>query len=93
LSIFNGVGWLGLTRNYAWSDFRTAREDFVMGSYNFNSGRRGRTIALEGKRRITFGSMWTSDRRYFVLGALRSMLSNESGSQVSSWQASTFPFR
>ncbi len=90
LSVFNGVGWLGLTRNYAWSDFRTAREDFATGSYNFSAGGRGRTIALEGKRRITFGSMLTNDRRYFVLCALRSMLGSESGSQVSSWPTSTF---
>jgi hypothetical protein len=88
--VFTGVGWIGLTRSYAWSDFSTAREDFAMGSYNVNFGSRGRTIALEGKRRITLGSMLTSDRRYFVLCALRSMLSSESGSQISLGPTSTF---
>jgi len=89
LLIFNGVGWLGLTRNYSWSDFRSAREDFTTSSSGYTANRRGRTtIALEGKRKITFGSMWTSDRRYFVLNALRSELGTGSFSQ---WASSATP--
>jgi hypothetical protein len=72
LYIFAGVGWLGITRNYAWSDFRSVREGFGGNSYNFN--RQQRTLALEGKRRITVGSMWSENRRYFVLCVVRSQL-------------------
>ena len=91
LSVFTGIGWLGLTRTYAWSDFGSAREDFTAGSWSTNANPRGRTIALEGKRRITFGSGWTSDRHYFVLSALRSELG--SLSQSSSWTTPTPLFR
>jgi hypothetical protein len=82
LSIFTGVGWLGLTRNYSLSDFRSVREDFVTGLFSFSANRQGRTIALEGKRRITFGTLWSADRRYFVLGVLRSKLSGASHSSL-----------
>ena len=74
LSIFCGVGWLGWTRNYVWSDFRTIREDSGLNGFNWN--RQGRLIVLEGKRRVAFGSMWTEDRRYFVLNAIRPFLHN-----------------
>jgi hypothetical protein len=72
LSIFVGVGGLGWTRNYLWSDFRTIRDDYASGSMNWN--RQGRLIALEGKRRAAFGSLWTDERRYFVLQAIRAFL-------------------
>jgi hypothetical protein len=90
LTIFNGVGWLGLTRSYLWSDFRYVREDSVLGSFNVSSNFQGRTIALEGRRRITFGSAWTSQRRYFVLSALRSEMTSSSISQGMSWAATGF---
>jgi hypothetical protein len=92
LSVFTGVGRLGLTRNYAWSDFRSAREDFIRSSSsltsNYTANARGRTLALEGNRRITFGAMWTNDRRNFVLNALRSELGAGSFSQ---WSSSATP--
>jgi hypothetical protein len=73
LSIFTGVGWLGWTRNYSWSDFRSVRED-VAGMASWN--RQGRVIVMEGARRAAFGSLWSGDRRYFVLNALRKMLAD-----------------
>jgi hypothetical protein len=88
LSVFTGVGWLGLTRNYSWSDFRSAREDFTAGSFNFNP--QGRTIALEGKRRITFGTLWSGERRYFLLGVLRSKLSGVALSPIATMTAPRF---
>ena len=74
LSIFTGVGWLGWTENYAWSDFRTIREDLAGGTSQWN--RQMRVIVMEGARRATFGALWSGDRRYFVLNALRKMLAD-----------------
>jgi len=72
LSIFTGVGLIGWTRRYLWSDFSLVREQ--MGGSNFNSNRRGPSLALEGKRKASFGGSWNDERRYFVLNVLRSML-------------------
>ena len=81
LSIFTGIGGLGWRRNYLWSDFRVVREDSSGNRYGWN--RQGQVVALEGKRRATFGGMWTQERRYFVLNALRAMLKDSNGSPAS----------
>lgn len=88
LSIFAGVGGLGWTRNYSWSDFRTIRDDYAPGSFNWN--RQGRLIALEGKRRVAFGSLWTDERRYFVLHAIRAFLNGASLSGGSTMTTARF---
>ncbi|HLY43153.1 MAG TPA: hypothetical protein VKR52_18205 [Terracidiphilus sp.] len=75
LSIFTGVGPIGWTRHYAFSDFRTAREDFSRYTAGWN--RNGGVIRLEGQRGIGFGSMLTTERRYFLIGILRSALSGQ----------------
>ncbi len=81
LSVFTGVGWLGWTRRYSRSDFTSAREDGRPNGFNWN--RQGVTIVLEGKRRAAFGTMLSEERRYFLLSALRQMLSNSSRSRAS----------
>lgn len=80
IKLFSGIGPLGVTRTYAWSDFNSVREDFL-GSTR-NSRRGSLVVAMEGKRRITFGTMWTSDRRNFVIFALREMLINSGNFQA-----------
>jgi hypothetical protein len=77
LSVFRGVGRLGWTRSYQWSDFSTARESAGRNGFNFN--RQTQAVALEGKRRLAFGSMWNDERRYFVLSVLRRMLWDSTG--------------
>ena len=72
LSVFVGAGGIGWTRSYAWSDFSSVREELT--GYGFNWNRMGRIIVLEGARRVAFGSLWSEDRRYFVLHALLKML-------------------
>jgi hypothetical protein len=72
LSVFTGVGWLGWTRNYFWSDFNSAREDIRRRRYNWDS--QSMVIVLDGKRRAAFGTMLSEERRYFVLKALRQKL-------------------
>jgi hypothetical protein len=72
LSVFTGVGPVGWTRRFVWSEFSSVREDSGRGGFNLNG--RGQKIALEGKRRASFGAMLSEDRRYFLLGVLRQML-------------------
>jgi hypothetical protein len=74
LSVFMGVGWLGWTRSYLWSDFNSVREDSSRGGFNWNQ--QGRMILLEGKRRAAFGATLSEERRYFMLNAVRKMLRN-----------------
>jgi len=73
LMVFTGVGSIGWTRNFSFSDFNSVREDRSGGRYGIN-GRQSQVILLEGKRRATFGSMLSEERRYFLLNALRKML-------------------
>jgi len=81
LSIFTGVAGIGWTRNYSWPDFNSAREEAAFNSFNWS--RRGGVIVLEGKHKVTFGIMWSTERRYFVVNVLRAMLSQSSGYQPS----------
>jgi hypothetical protein len=74
LKLFMGVGPLGWTRSYLWSDFNSVREGNHRSGFTWN--RQAPVILLEGKRRAAFGSMWNEGRRYFVLSALRQMLRN-----------------
>jgi hypothetical protein len=80
LAIFTGVGPLGITRTANLSDFKTVREDFGYGSMNTN--RASRVIRIEGTRAMAFGSMLSTERRYFLLGALKTALSGSSPSPI-----------
>lgn len=74
LSIFFGVGSIGWTRTCSLSDFSTVREGYPgFGNWNW-SNRQGPSIRLEGKRAVAFGSMLTTDRRYFLLQVLQTAL-------------------
>jgi hypothetical protein len=80
LAIFTGVGPFGITRTANLSDFKTAREDF--GYSGMNSNGRSRVIRLEGNRAMAFGSMLSTERRYFLLAALRTALSGSTPSPI-----------
>lgn len=88
LSVFIGVGPLGWSRNFLWSDFTSVREDSRRGGYNWN--RQGQVIVMEGKRRVAFGSMWSEERRYFVLSALQKMLRDTNRVQPSAMKTPAF---
>ena len=85
LSIFTGVGPIGWTRQFVWSDFKSVRELSQWNTNNWN--RQGQFIALEGKRRVTFGSMLSTGQRYFLVNALRSALSGTTPSPIYAGQA------
>jgi hypothetical protein len=72
LSVFIGVGPLGWSRKFQWSDFSSAREDSRRTGFRWNG--QGQAIVLEGKRRVALGSMWNEEKRYFVLSVLKKML-------------------
>lgn len=82
LLIFTGVGPLGWTRCYSWTDFYTVSDDMNPANFRTNWPGAGRTLALAGKRKVTFGSMWNTDRRYFVMTALREMLKTSSSTRI-----------
>jgi hypothetical protein len=90
LSIFTGVGPVGWTRHYSWPDFYTAKEDLVRSNFRMTWSGMGRAIALEGKRKVSFGSMWSEDRRYFVLSAIREMLIASNGARISALSSLRF---
>jgi hypothetical protein len=65
LKLFIGIGSLGWSRNYLWSDFNTVRID---------SFPKRTVIVLVGKRKVVFGSLLNSQKRIFVLNVLQKML-------------------
>jgi hypothetical protein len=80
LAVFTGVGPFGITRTASLSEFKTIREDFGFGAMNNN--RTSRVIRLEGSRSVAFGSMLSTERRYFLLAALRTALSGSTPSPI-----------
>jgi hypothetical protein len=89
LTVFTGVGPIGWSRTCNFSDFNSASEDFSFNSSN-SWNRQGKVIRLEGKTAIAFGSMLTTERRYFLLAAIRTALSGSSPSPVFAAPVSRF---
>lgn len=87
-SIFTGVGPIGLTRNYSWSDFNSAREEILLNGTGWKGF--GQGIVLEGRRKVAFGSMWSGERRYFVLRVLRSKLLSSNSATASTLMTARF---
>lgn len=80
LSIFTGVGSIGWTRSCQLSDFSTVREGY--GSFSGMNNRQGPAIRLEGKRALAFGSMLSTDRRYFLLKVIQTALRDSGRSAI-----------
>jgi hypothetical protein len=80
LCIFTGLGPIGWTRTCALSDFSSVREGFAnFGGWN---SRQGPAIRLEGKRVVAFGSMLSTNRRYFLVQVLQTALRDTSRSPI-----------
>jgi hypothetical protein len=71
---FTGVGPVGLTRKFKWSDIREVRES-VETSPNQNRYKR---IVLRGRTRISIGGI-KKNRQEFMLDILRAMLRDRRG--------------
>ncbi len=69
--IFTGVGAFGWSRRFRWDDVNRVEE--IVNTFQ-SPGNSGRMLALEGKTRLTFGSLLSQGRRYFFLQVLRRML-------------------
>ena len=80
LAVFTGIGPFGITRTASLSEFKIISEDFASGAMNNN--RTSRVIRLEGSRSMAFGSMLSTERRYFLLAALRTALSGSTPSPI-----------
>ncbi|MCA8989543.1 MAG: hypothetical protein KDA78_17985 [Planctomycetaceae bacterium] len=68
--VFTGVGPLGWTRRFDWSQVTWIEEDNPDYEYSGNSGR---VISLVGKTRLKFASMMSDARRYYLLQGLREL--------------------
>ena len=71
--IFTGLGKIGLTKSFVWIDITTIKE--IQSSYNY-PGSTGGKIALEGKKRVSFGLGVKESRRYYLIKALQQIHSN-----------------
>lgn len=70
-SVFTGIGPFGWQRGFRTADIARVDEKlsrFRHGEQNLHG------IALEGRRRIVFGTLLNDERRHFVLNALRQIL-------------------
>ena len=72
LYIFTGGGGVGWSRGLIWSDYSSAREESSRSRSSWYG--QNRVIILEGRRRVSFGTMLSEDRRYFLLNVVRKML-------------------
>lgn len=75
--VFTGVGKIGYTKRFELSEIQTVRE-------SQSSGRRGSStysIALEGQRRITFGTLLNESRRYYLLKVLQKVVTDKANNR------------
>lgn len=71
--IFTGIGNIGWRRRFQVSEFTNVREL----EWSTRNGNRG-GIALEGARRLVFGTTIPTERRYFVAQSLRNVFRDSS---------------
>lgn len=66
--IFTGIGNIGITQRFIWSEVSNISQQT---NYSRSLRNADSVIAIEGKKRITFGSGLSDDRRYYILHALK----------------------
>lgn len=69
--VFTGVGGIGWSKRFSWRDVRSVSER--QSSFKLNNNPRNQ-IALEGQRRIVFGSLLSEERLYHIRKTLEQML-------------------
>ncbi|MCI0639740.1 MAG: hypothetical protein L0Y72_24105 [Gemmataceae bacterium] len=73
--VFQGVGPIGWTRRFDWASMSSVEEAFPSWHH---SGSIVKVISLVGQTRLSFGSMLSDPRRYYLLQCLRKFLADRS---------------
>ena len=63
--VFTGVGSLGFTKKFLWSEVSNIKETISFGKQTTGK------ITLEGSKKMSFGIFLKESRRYFILQALK----------------------
>ena len=71
--VFTGVGVIGRNQRFKWDEISSISEETT---YN-NKGTASSAIVLEGKTKVSFGSMLNDERRYYILKALQQVFSKK----------------
>jgi hypothetical protein len=71
--IFTGLGSIGITKRFQWSDISQIQE---IGNTGIGQRGRGMKISLEGSKRLTFGMFLREARRFYIVNALRQVHHN-----------------
>jgi hypothetical protein len=90
-TIFTGIGSLGKTKKFVWSDISSVKEETSI-CYNRKGSRATTKIYLEGQKRVGFGSPLSEERRYYVLQSIKRIL-NQVNSGEDFIRATNLPFR
>jgi hypothetical protein len=67
-TIFTGIGTIGFTKKFLWTDISNIEEQSFIGYKRRNSGSK---IVMSGSRKISFGSRLKESRKYYLLNALK----------------------
>jgi len=65
--IFTGIGGIGISKKFVWSEISNIKETIGFGR------NRSAKISFEGTRRLSFGMFLSESRRYYILEALKSI--------------------
>lgn len=68
--IFTGIGFIGRTQSFNWQEITSVSEEV---SYS-RKGNSTTCIQLEGKKRVSFGSLLNDERRFYIFKSLQQIL-------------------
>ena len=71
--IFTGIGIIGKTQSFEWADISSISEEITTG----NRGGQSAAVQIDGKKRLSFGSLLSDERRYYVLKSLQQVFFNK----------------
>lgn len=71
--IFTGLGVIGRTQRFKWDEITSVSEQTSL------SGKGGSStdIQLEGKKRVSFGSLLNDERRFYIFKCLQQVLAKK----------------